>query len=116
MGGACRSAPGRGVGDGQTQHEPAPSLQAPGDGSNQLSLRAAAGLQCGLCEKLAELEKQKPRHGYRRLLALLGRRGWKVNHKRLDRLYREEHLSVRRLKRKRLVGPAAPDGLRRTCR
>jgi hypothetical protein len=29
-------------------------------------------------------------------MALLGRRGWMVNHKRLDRLYREEHLAVGR--------------------
>lgn len=61
-----------------------------------------------LREKLVELAKQKPRYGYRRLLALLGRRGWVVNHKRLERLYREEHLAVRRLKRKRLLRPAAP--------
>lgn len=43
--------------------------------------------------KLIELAKQKPRFGYRRLLALLERRGWRVNHKRLERLYREEHLA-----------------------
>ena len=61
-----------------------------------------------LREKLIELAKQKPRYGYRRLLALLGRHGWRVNHKRLERLYQEEHLAVRRLKRKRLVRPAAP--------
>jgi putative transposase len=61
-----------------------------------------------LRQKLVELAKQKPRYGYRRLLALLGRRGWVVNHKRLERLYREEHLAVRRLKRKRLSRPAAP--------
>ena len=61
-----------------------------------------------LREKLIELAKQKPRYGYRRLLALLGRRGWRVNHKRLERLYQQEHLAVRRLKRKRLIRPAAP--------
>jgi putative transposase len=61
-----------------------------------------------LREKLVELAKQKPRYGYRRLWALLERRGWVVNHKRLYRLYREEHLAVRRLKRKRLIRPAAP--------
>jgi len=61
-----------------------------------------------LREKLVELAKQKPRYGYRRLLALLGRRGWVVNHKRLERLYREEHLAVRRLKRKRLLRSAVP--------
>jgi putative transposase len=61
-----------------------------------------------LREKLIELAKQKPRYGYRRLLALLKRRGWMVNHKRLERLYQQEHLAVRRLKRKRLARPAAP--------
>ena len=61
-----------------------------------------------LREKLVELARQKPRYGYRRLQALLERRGWKVNHKRLERLYRQEHLAVRRLKRKRLIRPAAP--------
>jgi len=61
-----------------------------------------------LRQRLVELAKQKPRYGYRRLLALLGRRGWVVNPKRLERLYREEHLAVRRLKRKRLIRPAAP--------
>ena len=30
-----------------------------------------------LRQKLIELAKQKPRYGYRRLLALLGRRGWR---------------------------------------
>ena len=61
-----------------------------------------------LRQKLIELAKQKTRYGYRRLLALLERRGWAVNHKRLERLYRQEHLAVRRLKRKRLIRPAAP--------
>ena len=54
------------------------------------------------------LARQKPRYGYRRLGALLKRRHWVVNHKRLERVYREEHLAVRRLKRKRLIRPAAP--------
>lgn len=61
-----------------------------------------------LREEMVALAKQKPRYGYRRLGVLLARRGWKMNHKKLYRLYREEHLAVRRLKRKRLVRPAAP--------
>jgi putative transposase len=59
-------------------------------------------------EELVALARQKPRFGYRRLGVLLERRGHKMNHKRLYRLYREEHLAVRRLKRKRLIRPAAP--------
>ena len=61
-----------------------------------------------LREELVALARQKPRYGYRRLGALLKRRDWVVNHKRLERLYREEHLAVRRLRRKRLLRPAAP--------
>jgi putative transposase len=46
---------------------------------------------------------QKPRYGYRRLHALLARKGQEVNVKRVYRLYVEEGLSVRRKKRRRLV-------------
>ena len=50
-----------------------------------------------------KLVRQKPRYGYRRLHALLERRGHAVNVKRVYRLYAEEGLAVRRRKRKRLV-------------
>ncbi len=56
-----------------------------------------------LREELLKLARQKPRYGYRRLHALLKRRGYEVNVKRVYRLYLEEGLSVRRKKRKRLV-------------
>ncbi len=56
-----------------------------------------------LREELVKLARQKPRYGYRRLHALLERRGYKVNVKRAYRLYAEEGLAVRRRKRKRLV-------------
>jgi putative transposase len=47
-----------------------------------------------------ELAREKPRFGYRRLQALLRRRGEAVNHKRLHRVYREAELSLRRKRRK----------------
>ena len=47
-------------------------------------------------QELLTPARQKPRYGYRRLGVLLARRGWVVNHKRLYRLYRKEHLAVRR--------------------
>jgi putative transposase len=56
-----------------------------------------------LREELVKLARQKPRYGYRRLHALLSRRGHEVNVKRVYRLYVEEGLAVRRRKRKRLV-------------
>jgi putative transposase len=60
-----------------------------------------------LRRELIALARQKPRYGYRRLGVLLERRGLRANHKRLYRLYREERLAVRRLRRKRLARPAA---------
>jgi len=56
-----------------------------------------------LREALVQLARQKPRYGYRRLHALLSRRGHEVNVKRIYRLYVEERLMVRRKRRKRLV-------------
>lgn len=55
-----------------------------------------------LAMKLRNLAEARPRYGYRRLHILLRREGWKVNHKRVLRLYRQEGLYVRvRKKRKR---------------
>jgi putative transposase len=45
-----------------------------------------------LREELVKLARQKPRYGYRRLHALLERRGHEVNVKRVYRLYAEEGL------------------------
>ena len=56
-----------------------------------------------LREDLVTLARQKARCGYRRLHALLSRRGSWVNVKRVYRLYVEKGLAVRRHKRKRLV-------------
>jgi putative transposase len=63
-----------------------------------------------LRDKLVALARQKPRYGYRRLCALLERDGSKASPQRVYRIYAEEHLAVRRLKRKRLIRPA-PDGV-----
>ena len=66
-----------------------------------------------LREEMVKLARQKPRYGYRRLHALLERsganQGQPLNVKRIYRLYREEGLSVRRKKRKRLVRERAAE-------
>ena len=66
-----------------------------------------------LREEMVKLARQKPRYGYRRLHALLERRGANngqpLNVKRVYRLYLEEGLSVRRKKRKRLVRERASE-------
>lgn len=53
---------------------------------------------------LVRLAKQYGRYGYRKITALLRIEGWPVNHKKVDRLWREEGLQVpkRHKKRKRL--------------
>jgi putative transposase len=53
--------------------------------------------------RLIELAREKPRFGYRRLHVRLCRDGTPVNHKRVWRVYREDGLCVKRIRRKRLV-------------
>jgi len=51
--------------------------------------------------RLRELASVHPRYGYRRMHALLNREGFRVNHKRVQRLCRDEGLQVWVKKRKR---------------
>ncbi len=53
--------------------------------------------------RLKELAATRVRFGYRRLHILLRREGWKVNAKRIYRLYHEENLSLRSKTPKRRV-------------
>lgn len=57
----------------------------------------------GLRERIGEIAAVKRRYGYRRVHVLLRREGWKINHKRTHRLYREAGLQVRKRARKRIV-------------
>jgi len=61
----------------------------------------------GLRERLLELGREKPRYGSPRLHALLQREG-PVNHKRIERIYRELGLTLRRKKRKHCVRVGRP--------
>ncbi len=61
-----------------------------------------------LCARLRELAAQHPRYGYRRLGALLRREGRRVNHKKVERLYRQQGLALQRRRRKRLARGARP--------
>jgi len=62
--------------------------------------------QTPLRMRLRELASGRPRYGYRRLTILLRREGWHVNAKRVYRLYREEGLTVRIKRRKKLASHA----------
>jgi putative transposase len=86
-----------------------------GAASSRSSQRRAAGLipvdratlryehhrdpQEALRVRLRELAGSRVRYGYRRLTVMLQREGWKVNAKRIYRLYTEEGLIVRTQKR-----------------
>ena len=58
--------------------------------------------------RLHTLALLRPRWGYRRLYVLLRREGRVVNRKLVQRLYREEGLTVRRRRRKRVAVPRTP--------
>ena len=45
-------------------------------------------------ERIIELAKEYGRYGYRRITAMLQNEGWKVNHKRVERIWRQEGLKV----------------------
>lgn len=56
-----------------------------------------------LVERIAHLAYQHPRYGYRRIWALLRREGWVVNHKRVQRLWQQAQLQVRKPRRRRRI-------------
>ncbi len=57
-----------------------------------------------LTVQIIRLARRYGRYGYRRITALLKQQGWKVNHKRIERIWRKEGLKVpnRQPKRGRL--------------
>jgi putative transposase len=65
--------------------------------------RSQAADQTALRLRLRDLAAARVRYGYRRLHILLRREGWRVNHKRVYRLYREEELGIRVKRRKKLA-------------
>ena len=55
----------------------------------------------GLEKALVEQARERPRFGYKRLTTMLRRQGFRVNHKRVYRIYTRLGLAVRRKRRKR---------------
>lgn len=71
--------------------------------------RARKPDDAALRARLRDLAHERRRFGYRRLHVLLRREGWVVNKKRVQRIYQEERLMVRkRGGRKRAIGLRAP--------
>lgn len=64
----------------------------------------AADDEAALTESIVALARRFGRYGYRRITALLRAEGWRVNHKRVERIWRREGLKVpaRQPKRGRL--------------
>ena len=54
-----------------------------------------------LVARMHELVREHPRYGYRRMWALLRREGWRVNRKRVHRLWRKEGLKAPQQQRKK---------------
>ena len=55
----------------------------------------------GLRARMREIAETKRRYGCPRIYVRLRREGWRVNHKKVERIYREEGLSLRRRARKK---------------
>jgi len=72
--------------------------------SAQRKVPGAADDEAALTEAIIDWSRQYGRYGYRRVTALLRAEGWKVNHKRVERIWRREGLRVpaRQPKRGRL--------------
>src|SRR5262249_20068841 len=67
-----------------------------------------------LVKRMLELVREHPRFGYRRITSLLRQEGWKVNRKRVYRLWVAEGLKVpRKVRKKRATGTAASGCVRR---
>jgi len=74
------------------------------------------GEQRRLIERMHELSRLHPRYGYRRIWARLRREGWRVNRKRVQRLWRLEGLKVPPKPRKqRAAGHSGNSCMRRSA-
>ncbi len=82
-----------------------------------LSSRRYVGTERGpeeeLLSRIRAMAREKPRHGYRRIRALLVREGWSANLKRVHRLWRRGGLKVPRIRRKRRMLGQSEDGCSR---
>jgi len=75
-----------------------------------------------LTERIVTLASQYGRYGYRRITAMLQREGWRVNHKRVERIWRQEGLEstretakARQIVAERRFLPTAAPGISQSC-
>ena len=86
-----------------------------GAGRSSVRYCSRRGADEEIRDRLKSLALERRRWGYKRLHILLRREGFGLNHKKTYRIYKEEGLSVRRRKRKRIsvarcekVAPVGP--------
>ena len=99
------------VTDARAQHDLALATACRYVGVHRALLRSVpqGGPPPALVARVRELAVLKPRWGSPRLTWRLRREGWAVNHKRIERLLREEHLLVgQRPRRKRVAVARVP--------
>ena len=73
--------------------------------STQRKPRRLADDEVQLVKDMEKLARKHPRFGYRKIGVLLRREGWKVNNKRVQRLWTREGMQVpRKLKKRRRLG------------
>jgi len=69
--------------------------------STQRHTSSPTGYEERLVEQMTDLASRYGRYGYRRITGLLRWLGWRVNHKRIERLWRREGLKVPKKQPKR---------------
>ena len=69
--------------------------------STQRKVRAVRSDETALTDAVVSLAAEYGRYGYRRITALLRAEGWRVNAKRVERIWRREGLKVPRRQPKR---------------
>jgi transposase InsO family protein len=69
--------------------------------STQHRVREISGDETRLVADITTLTTKYGRYGYRRITALLNEKGWQVNHKRVERIWRQEGLKVSKKQPKR---------------
>lgn len=70
---------------------------------NTVRYKAKPDNDAEIRKRIKELAEQRKRFGYRRLHIFLKREGLVINHKRTERIYREEKLALRIRRRKKLA-------------
>lgn len=95
-------AAGRRVGTGGLRAVRAAGLLA----RSSIRYRSVRPRQEALRRRIRDLAGVRVRSGYRQIHVLLRREGWTVSHKRVNRLYTEEGLTLKRRKPKRRTAAA----------